>query len=225
MSTIEKLAKDFFSVGAQYALSKCRRHPSTKKYVYSSRDGVDLFDLEKTSSEFLKTCEFIESLKKNNKTILFYTSMVHSADLLESKAKSISAPYVTRRWIGGILTNFSNIKKRIMRLEELRKQKESGEWNKFTKKEVIMLERDLNRLEEKFGGVSKMRALPDALFILDPSKEEIALAEAKFVNIPVIAIANTNSDLKKIDYPIIANNKSKKSIEFFLDKIVDIYKK
>ena len=220
---LEGLAKEFFDMDAHYALSKSRRHPSVIDYIYDSRNGVDLFDLEKTVESFLAAQVFIESLAKENKKILFYTGRIDSISTIEDSANSTSSPYMTRRWIGGVLTNFSNVKKRTALLEELRQQRDSNGWEKHTKKEAILVNRDLNRLEDKFGGIVDMKTLPDALFILDPSNEDIVLTEAAYMKIPVIALANADSDIGKIDYPIIANNKSRKSIGFFLDKIVGIY--
>ena len=166
---------------------------------------------------------FRSSLAKDGRQILFVGGKNEARDLIKKAAVSIDMPYVAGRWIGGTFTNFSEIKKRISKLEELTKQREKGELSKYTKKERLVIDRNIANLERFFSGLLLMKEMPKAVFAIDPKNEAIAVTEAKKMGIPVIALAGSDCDIKNIDYPIAANDSSISSISFFVDEIVKAY--
>ncbi|MBU1246397.1 30S ribosomal protein S2 [Patescibacteria group bacterium] len=221
-----KLVEAMFGVGAHYAYSRSRRHPSMKKFIYGAKNNIEIINLEKTEQSLLKALSFVESLAKEGKKILFVGSKNEAQGVIKEAAMQLNAPYVVIRWIGGSLTNFDEIKKRIKRLQELTEQKEKGELDKYTKKEKLMIDREIERLEKNFGGItSLLEMLPKALFVIDPQKESIAVAEAKSIGIPIIALASSDCNLDLVDFPIPANDSSLASIKFFTAQIVAAYKK
>ncbi len=225
-TTKEDVIGSMFEVGAHFAYSKSRRHPTVSSYIFGAKDKVEIFDLEKTKDLLDNALEFIEKLSKEGKNILFVAGKNEARDIIKNTALSIDMPYVTGRWIGGTLTNFEQIKKRISRLEELTSEKEKGELaKKYTKKELVMLNREMESLENIFGGLISMKSLPAALVVIDTKREAIAVEEAKKKGIPVVALMNSDCDLASADYPILANDASMKSIAFFVEMILDTYKK
>lgn len=214
-----------FAVGAHYGYSKSRRHPSVKSYIFGVKNWSEIIDLEKTNTLLSSAKEFVKKLGAENKKILFVGSKNEAKDAIEEGAVSIEMPYVTGRWIGGIITNFSEIKKRIVKMEDLSSKKEKGEFTKiYTKKEQLMISREIDDLKEKFFGIKSMTEIPDALFIIDTKAENIAVREARQKNIPIIGVLNSDSDLNEIDYPIVANDANRASIKFFVDEIAEAYK-
>jgi small subunit ribosomal protein S2 len=219
-----EIIEAMFKAGAHFGYSKSRRHPSTASYVFGVKNKTEIIDLEKTSELLNKAIEFVTSLAKDNKKILFIGGKSEAKNAIKNGAMIIDMPYVSGRWIGGTLTNAPEIKKRVARFEDLTSQKEKGELSKYTKKERLLIDRLIVNLEEMFGGVIGMKESPKALFVIDPKKEIIAVTEAKKMGIPVIALLNTDCNIKDIDYPIIANDSSVSSISFFVDSIVKAYK-
>jgi len=220
------LMEKMFDVGAHYAYSRSRRHPSMKRFIYGIKNNVEIINLEKTEKLLSEALNFVSSLAKEGKTLLFVGSKNEARDVIKKEAERLSIPYVVTRWIGGTLTNFNEIKKRIQRLQELTEQKEKGELSKYTKKERLMIDREIERLEKNFRGLtSLLEMLPRALFVIDPKKEIIAVTEAKKIGIPVIALVNSDCDFNIVDYPITANDSSFASIRFFTEQIADAYKK
>lgn len=217
---IEKL----FKAGAHYGYLKSRRHPSAKPLIFGMKNRVEIFDLEKTLPYFEKAKEFVRSLAKENKTILFASSKNEAENALRRAAASINMPYVAGRWIGGTFTNFPQIRKRVDRLEMLVSQREKGELSKYTKKERLLIDREIEALTALFAGIVAMKELPKALFVVDSRREKIAVAEARKMKIPVIALAGSDCDLKEVDYPIPGNDAALASITFFLDEIANAYK-
>ena len=219
--------EDMKNVGAHLAVIRKRRHPSMVNYIKpASKNSKSMFDLEKVFEHFNEACKFITSLGKSNKTVLFITGRDEAMDLVRETAKSIKMPYITSRWIGGIISNFANTKKRITRMKKLEEEKESGKWERmFTKKEQILLDREYKKLVSKFDGIRDMESLPAAIFVLDTDKVKYAIKEARNVNIPVIGFVNANNNLSDSDYSIIANNNTVSSIKFVLDKVVEAYRK
>ena len=171
-----------------------------------------------------KALEFIAKLASEKKTILFVASKSEAKEILKSGAESLDMPYVSGRWIGGTITNFEQIKKRVARLDELTSKKEKGELGKYTKKERLLFDREIEKLTVFFGGIRKMSKLPDALFVIDPKKEQIAVTEAVDNHIPVIALSGTDCDISKVNFAIPANDSSRSSIEYFVNKVVEAYK-
>ena len=214
-----------FSVGAHFGFIKSRRHPSTKPFIYGVKNRIEIFDLEKTKDNLHNALQFVETLASKNATILFVSGKNEAKNSIVKTAESISMPYVAGRFIGGTLTNFSEIKKRVDKLEKLVSQKDKGELVKYTKKERLLIDREIDKLREFFFGLSSMKKLPDALFVIDSKKESIAIREAKIMSIPVIALCGSDNDLNEVQFPIPGNDSSMKSIEFFLEKVVESYKK
>jgi len=222
----EDLIEEMFSVGAHYAYSRSKRHPSTRNFIFGIKNNLEIIDLEKTTEMLGEAEVFVANLAKESKKILFVGTKNEARGVVELMASSIGAPFVVNRWIGGTLTNFEEIKKRIKRLQELTEKKEKGELGIYTKKERLMIDREINDLEKTFGGLLPlMDSLPKALFVIDPKKEYIAVKEAQSLGIPVVALANSDCDISEIEYPILANDSSLLSIKFFITKIVDVYKK
>lgn len=221
-SVVERLA----STGAHFAHVKSRRHPSMKKFIMGTKNKVDLLDLEKTEELLSKALETVQRYGAEGKTILFVAGKREMVRPTRKVAESLSQPFIAGRWLGGTLTNFGEIKKRIQRLAELSEGRESGELaKKYTKLEQLMLSREEKRLEERIGGLAGMTKLPDAVVVIDTKSEEIAIAEAKGKNIPVIAVMSSDCDVADATYPIVANDASVKTVEMILAEIAEAYKK
>lgn len=216
---------EMFKVGAHFGYSKTRRHPSTSPYIFGVKNRVEIIDLEKTDELLEKALTVITALAKEGKQILFVGGKNEARGALKLAAESINMPYVDGRWIGGTLTNFPEIKKRLVKLEDLVKQKEKGELSKYTKKERLMIDREIANLDRFFSGILPMKDLPKAMVVMDSKKEIIAVTEAQKINIPVIALCNTDSDLAGINYPIVANDTSAASVNFFVSEIAKAYSK
>lgn len=218
------LIKEMFEVGAHLGYSKSKRHPSTKPFILKTVHGKDIIDLEKTARQLRDALSFLVELKAKGHQVLFVGTRAEARGIVRSQAEVIDMPFVTERWIGGTLTNISEIKKRIQKLIELSEQSERGELVAATKKEKLMLEREIERLEKKFGGLRNLKGLPGALFVVDPKREEIAVTEANQMGIPVVALANTDADITKVSHPIVANDTSVSSIAYFVKKIAEAFK-
>ena len=221
----ETMIEDMFNAGVHYGYSRSRRHPSMKKLVYGVKNNMEIIDLEKTILSLAEAEKFVAGLAKEGKKLLMVGSKNQARSIIEEKAESIGASFVNNRWIGGTLTNFTEIKKRLLRLQELTGKKEKGELGMYTKKERVMIDREIERLEKKFGGLlSMIDTLPSAIFIIDPKAESIAVDEAQATGLTVVAVANSDCNITDIDYPIAANDSSRASIQFFTERIVEAYK-
>lgn len=215
--------KGMFKAGAHFAFTRTRRHPTVSPYIFGVKNKVEIFDLEKTENLLEKAKAFIESLAKEGKTILFVGGKSEARNALKLGAMSINMPYVDGRWIGGTLTNFTQIRKRVEKLEKLTTEKEKGELAKYTKKERLLIDREIANLERFFSGVVSMKELPKALFIIDPKKEKNAVKEALDMGIPVVALAGSDCNIKEVTYPIVGNDASQTSIQFFVQEIAKAY--
>lgn len=214
-----------FAVGAHYGYSRSRRHPSVKPYIFGAKNWVEIIDLEKTNDLLADASDFAKKLGMEGKKILFVGSKNEAKAAIEEGADSIDMPYVTGRWIGGTITNFSEIKKRINKMKDLSSKREKGEFDKkYTKKEQLMLDREIENLKTNFFGIKSLTEIPSALFVIDIKAEDIAIREAKQKGLPVIGLLNSDSNLTNIDYPIVANDATRASIKFFVDEIVKAYK-
>lgn len=216
---------ELFKAGAHFGFGKSRRHPSTAAFIFGSKNRVDIFDLEKTEVSLQKALDFIASLAVTNSKILLVGGKSEAQNIIREVAEKINQPYVASRWIGGTLTNFPEISKRVETMLNLLAQKEKGELAKYTKKERLLIDRKIDKLQKMFGGIKDMTALPKALFIVDPRYEDTALREAQSLKIPVIALCGSDNDIAGIDYPIMANDSNIASIRFFAEKIGETYKK
>lgn len=217
--------EEMFMSGVHYGYSKSRRHPSVSPYVFGTKNGVDIINIEKTNDLLEKALEAVSKFASSGKTILFVGTKPEARQQIIETALSLNMPYVSERWVGGALTNFPEIKKRIIKLLDLRSQKEKGELDKYTKKEKLLIDREMNDMTNNFQGLTGITKNPDVLFVIDPKKEHIAVTEARKMNLPIIAVLNTDCNLKKIEYPIVANDASISSITFFLSKIKEAYTK
>jgi len=212
-----------FGAGAHFGLGRSRRNPSIVDYIFTTKNRTDIFDLEKTEVLFDNVKKYIATLAKEGKVVLFVGGKKEASEAIRTGAQAINMPYVDGRWIGGSLTNFSQIRKRIDRYEKLLSDKEKGELAKYTKRERMLIDKEIAKLERMFLGIVSMKKMPDALFIIDPRYEKNALNEALSNNIPVIALANSDCNIDVIKYPIIGNDGSKLSIKFFVNEIVRAY--
>jgi small subunit ribosomal protein S2 len=216
---------ELFKAGAHFGFGKSRRHPSVASYIFGSKNRVDIFDLEKTNTNLEKALEFVASLAANKSTILFVGGKNEAQTIIKEEAEKVDMPYLAGRWIGGTLTNFPEIRKRIDMMLDLSSQKEKGELGKYTKKERLLIDRKIEKLQKMFGGIKNMTTLPKALFIIDPRFEETALNEAISLKIPVIALCGSDNNITDINYPILANDSNMASIKFFAEKITEAYNK
>jgi small subunit ribosomal protein S2 len=217
------LMKDLMDRGCHFGYSKSRRHPSMKPFIFTTKNRKDIFDLEASLEAFDKALELVTRLGKEKQQILFVGTKPEAQTLIKEAAMASNNPFVTDRWIGGTLTNFKEIQKRTSKLETLRKEKESGDLEKYTKKEQLDLDRLMTKLDRYFGGITIMKDKPAALFVVDPKAEDIAIQEANQLNIPVIAIASSDCNIEEIKFPIPANDAARGSLEYFINKVAETY--
>lgn len=211
------------AAGAQFGYNKTRRHPTAKKYVFATKNNADVIDLEQTEKMMEEAKKFIKTLAEEKKTILFVSTKPESKKIVEEAAKTLNMPYVENRWIGGTLTNFPQIRKRVEVLLDLKAKKDRGDLDKYTKKEKSDFVRQIEKMTKNFGGLVSLAKKPDALFIVDVRKEKNAITEAVKTKTPVISLSNTDCNIESIDYPIVANDASRSSVEFFTRQITEAY--
>lgn len=214
-----------FQAGAHFGFKKSRRHPSVAPYLFTTKDGNDIFDLEKTSELLAQTKEVLKQAGLQGKTVLFVGTKDEATKLVKAAAEKAEAPYVSNRWIGGMLTNNSEIKKRINRLEALNNEKESGELErKYTKKERVVIGREITKLNFNFAGIANLNRLPEFMLVVDPRHDHVAVTEAHSRNIPIIAIMSSDCDASKVAYPVLANDSLQASVTVLLDELATAYK-
>ena len=213
--------KELLEAGAHFGHQTSRWHPAMKKYVFTKREGIHIIDLEQTADMLDRACQFAQDVAAEGGTILFVGTKKQAQEAIEQEAERCGMYYVNQRWLGGVLTNFATIQARIDQLVRLEDQKSRGDFERLPKKEALKLGEEILRLNRQMGGFKEMTSLPNALFIIDPIKEKIALAEARRMGIPVIAIVDTNCNPKEIDYPIPANDDAIKAIRLICGKIAD----
>jgi small subunit ribosomal protein S2 len=220
----EVSVEDMFSVGAHYGYGKTRRHPSVSSYIYTTKNKGDIIDLEKTSVLLETAREFVKNLGSRNKVLLFVGTKPEAKEIIKNIALALNMPYVNERWIGGTLSNFVEIKKRIAELENYRKDTKEGGLEKYTKKERVVMAKKMERLARYYSGLVGLKKLPDALYVVDAKAESIAQTEAFKSSVPVIALVNSDSNIKNIDYPILCNDTGIPSIKLFTEAISNSYK-
>lgn len=206
--------------GIVYGHHKSKTHPTMKNFVVNSYNEIEILNLEEILNSLSKTLIFLKELVKNRNLVLLVGSKPTSVEAIDKLSALFNWPKVTYRWFGGILTNFSVIRKRIDYYQKFLKAKESGEFEKYTKKEKLKLEKELQKLKLKFEGLVNLTILPDALFVVDPKENQTAILEAKKINIPIIAILDNDDNIDLIDYPIIANDHALLSINWVVDNII-----
>lgn len=223
--TTSEAVDRMFEAGAHYGVAKSRRHPSTRKNLFGTKHQTDIFDLAKTGDLLERAATFARELGAERKTLLFVGGKPESHKLVRDAAQSVDAPYCVGRWIGGTITNFTEIKKRVARLQKLVADRESGALQKYTKFERLQIDREIAKLQTMYEGLIPLNEKqPHALFVIDPRRESIAVQEATHKRIPVIALANSDCDLADVAYPIPANDAAVKSIAFFVHEIASAYK-
>jgi len=215
-------AEQMAQAGLHFGHRTSRIHPKMKPYIFAVRNGVHLIDLEKTAEKFKEALEFLKELASEGKTLLLVGTKIQIKDLVKETAKDCSLPYVTERWLGGTFTNFSVFKKRIEYFKELEKKKKEGELEKYTKKERANIDKELADLETKFGGIKDLEKLPDAVFVFDMKKDELAVKESRAKGVKVVGVSDTNIDPTQADYPVPANDDAISSVKYILDKLREV---
>jgi len=213
--------KQLLEAGAHFGHQTSRWNPRMKSYIFTKRNGIHIIDLEKTARMMTRACDFIRSTVAEGGTILFVGTKKQAQNTIEEETKRCGMYYVNQHWIGGMLTNFATIQARIDYLVRLEDQKSKGEFDRLPKKEAQKLEEEIIRLNRTMGGFKEMTRVPSALFIIDPTKEAIALAEAKRIGIPVVAVVDTNANPDIIDYPVPGNDDAIRAIKLVCGKIAD----
>lgn len=216
--TIEAMLK----AGMHFGHRTSKWHPKMEPYIFGARNGIHIIDLNKSQKKLQEAMEFIEKLASEGKTILFVGTKIQVKSELKEAAQSFDMPYVTEKWLGGCLTNFSVIKRMISKYNKLIEDKTSGKLNKYTKKERLEFDREIGKLETKVGGLTKLNKLPDAIFVWGIKDEKTAVLEAKKKNIPVIAICDTNADPKNVNYIIPSNDDATKTVKLLTGLLVDV---
>lgn len=216
---------ELVKLGAHYGYTRTRRHPTAKPFIKSSTNGVDFIDLEKTSLQMDEALKFLKSVVDSNKQVLFVSTKPEMKQIIKEISLSSGMPYIADRYIGGSLTNYPQIKKRIEKLHDLLKKKEAGELSVYTKKEQGLIQKDIERLDRNFGGLSVLEGLPAALVVVDSKKEDMCVAEAIKMRIPVVSLCNTDCDNKIIDYPIVCNDAAPQVVREMLETIKRTFSK
>lgn len=220
----QTLVERLFSVGAHFGFTRSRRHPTATQYIFANKQGTDIFDLEKTAELIAGAKQVLSELGKAGKTVLFVGTKEEIKNIVEDRARGLEMPYVVNRWVGGVLTNFPEIRKRIQRLNDLVAQGESGELErKYTKKERVIIGRELAKLNTNFGGIKQMDRTPSLLVVVDPRHDAIAVAEANQLNIPVVGITSSDANLRLVKHPILVNDGLQSSVSLILDELVASY--
>ena len=213
--------KQLLEAGVHFGHQTRRWNPKMKRYIFTERNGIYIIDLQKTVKKVEDAYYFIRDAVMENNTVLFVGTKKQAQESIESEAKRCGMYYVSNRWLGGMLTNFKTIRSRVNRLNQIEKMEESGEIDLLPKKEVIKLMHEKEKLEKNLGGIREMRDLPGVLFVVDPRKEHIAVAEAHTLGIPVVAIVDTNCDPDEIDVPIPGNDDAIRAVKLITAKMAD----
>lgn len=207
--------------GAHFGHLTRRWNPKMKPYIFMERSNIYIIDLNKTLNCLMLACEEIHKIVKSGEEVLFLGTKKQARDIVRVEAERCGVPYVTERWLGGMLTNFTTIKKSIKHLKNLEKMAVDGTYDSIQKKEILVIERKKEKLEKSLGGIKDMNRLPGAIFVVDTKKEAIAVAEARKLNIPIFGMIDTNCDPDPIDFPIPANDDAFKSISLIVHTIAD----
>ncbi len=212
-----------FRAGAHFGYTKSRRHPSVKPFIFGVKNRTEIIDLAQVDKMLEKAKAFVSKLGSEGKQIMFVGNKAEARTAVMAGAERIGMPFSRERWIGGTFTNFVEIRKRVARMEELEQKKARNELSMYTKKEQLVIGRELASVQRFFSGIVNMKSIPAAIFIIDPKKESTAYLEAQKLGVPVIALAGSDCDVSGIDYPIVANDSSVSSINYFVGEIVSAY--
>lgn len=217
---LEKMLK----AGIHFGHRPSKWHPKMEPYIFSVRNNVHIIDLEKTQEKLVVAIKQLKKIMDKKGVILFVGTKPTAKEIIQETAESIKMPYITERWLGGTLTNFSNISKRLEYFRNLEKKKALGELAKYTKKERLQFDKELNKLNRRFGGIKDMTILPDILFVVDAKQEVTAIKEAKTKKIPIVCICDTNTDPTGIDYIIPANDDASSSLKLIFNTVIKTIK-
>ena len=213
--------KELLEAGCHFGHQTRRWNPKMKPFIYTTRNGVHIFDLAITSQKLAEACEFVRDLVAKGGKICFVGTKRQAVAIVKEEAEKCGMPYVVERWLGGTITNWQQIKKSIDKLVEMREKREKGEYKKYTKKENILINREINRLERFFGGLVGLKKVPEAIFVVDVVRESTAVKEARLRGVPVVAIVDTNGDPDLVDWVIPANDDAVRSIKLIVSKIAE----
>ncbi|MCK5466635.1 30S ribosomal protein S2 [Candidatus Parcubacteria bacterium] len=213
---------EMLKAGVHFGHKKAKKHPKMEQYIYTVRNGINIIDLGATKLKLNEALKYVKEISSDGGTILFVGTKKQSKKITEEAATKCEMPYVTERWLGGTFTNFDKIVASVNRLEGMVQQKENGELEKkYNKKERLEIDREIKRLERKFGGIRKMKKLPEAVFVADVKEDKTAVLESAAKKIPIIALVDTNADPTIIDYPIPSNDDAVGAIKLITDAVVE----
>src|SRR5437667_846550 len=213
--------KELLEAGVHFGHQTKRWNPKMKEYIFGERNGIYIIDLQKTLKMFKEASKFIQELAAEGKIVLFVGTKRQAQDAIAEEAQRCGGFYVNQRWLGGLLTNWVTVQKSVKRLKELDEMATDGRYELLPKKEVIKLERERKHLQANLAGIKNMTRLPDAIFIIDSNKEQIAVREARKLGIPVVAVVDTNCDPSEVDYVIPGNDDALRAIRLFASKVAD----
>ncbi len=213
--------KQLLEAGVHFGHQTRRWNPKMSEYIYTERNGIYIINLQKTVKKIVEAYDFIKEVAESGESILFVGTKKQAQDSIKEEAERVGMYYVNARWLGGMLTNFKTIQKRIERLNQLKKMEEDGTFDLLTKKEATKLKLEIEKLEKYLGGIKDMKKLPGALFVVDPRKEKIAVAEAHKLGIPVVAIVDTNCDPDEVDYVIPGNDDAIRAVKLIASTIAN----
>lgn len=217
--------KDLLEAGCHFGHQSRRWHPKMAPFIWQARGGVHIFDLVKTKEQLEKACGAVLELVAEGKVIVFVGTKRQAQAIVKEEAEKAGIPYVSNRWMGGLITNWGQVSKSIEKLVEMKEKKEKGEYDKYTKKENVLIDREISRLEKFFGGLAGLKQIPEAIFVVDIKKEKAAVKEAKMKGLKVFAIVDSNSDPTPVDYLIPVNDDAVRSIKLVVEKFAEAVKK
>ena len=213
--------KQLLEAGVHFGHQTRRWDPRMAEYIFQARNGIHIIDLQKTSKKLDEAYAFIKEQAEEGKTILFVGTKKQAQDCVKEAAEKSGMFYVNERWLGGTLTNFKTIRKRIERLKELETMQEDGTFDVLPKKEVILLKKEMEKLEKNLGGIKEMNEIPDVLFVVDPKKEHIAIKEARKLGLPIVGLVDTNCDPNDVDYVIPGNDDAIRAVKLVTDVLAN----
>ncbi len=213
--------KELLEAGVHFGHQTKRWNPKMKEYIYGQRNGIYIIDLQKTIKVFKEALHFIKTMSENGQDILFVGTKKQAQDIVKDAAAKCESCYVNQRWLGGLLTNFKVIRGSIDKLVEMEEMRDDGRWDLLSKKEQSKMEKVYRKLSKNLGGIKGMAGVPGAMFVIDSSNEEIAISEAQKMNLPIVAVVDTNGNPDDIDYPIPGNDDAVRAIELFASKVAE----
>ena len=213
--------KELLEAGVHFGHQTKRWNPKMKEFIYGQRNGIYIIDLQKTIKVFKESLAFVKGMAENGKDVLFVGTKKQAQDIVRDAAVKCESSYVNQRWLGGLLTNFKVIRGSIDKLVEMEEMREDGRWDLLSKKEQSKLEKVYRKLSKNLGGIKNMKGMPGAMFVIDSSRETIALLEGRKMGIPIIAIVDTNGDPENLTYPIPGNDDAVRAIELFAGKMAE----